>query len=173
MSARLDAVSKTKQAYVMAKTTLEQRLREQMKEELGNLQTQLDIAIRYAVDSGESKADILRALGTSSYNTIYESLGRTSSVSEVVGIDPLDNAYRLEGDTLHVTYNSHGPSGYSGFADFQVKRFDDGRLMLLSLSPLYNEDYSIRNDVVASLDQKTEGFYFDEVCEWLKSKDYA
>jgi hypothetical protein len=173
MSARLDAVSKTKQAYMMAKTTLEQRLREQMREELANLQTQLDIAIRYAVDSGESKADILRALGTTSYNTVYESLSRTSGVAEVVGNDPLDGTYQLDGDILHVVYDSHGPSQYSGYADFQIKSLDTGRIMLLSLSPLYSEDYSVRNDVVASLDQKTEGFYFDEVCEWLKSKDYA
>jgi predicted PP-loop superfamily ATPase len=70
-SARLSAVNKAKQAYVMAKTTLEQRLREQMREELSNLQTQIDIAVRYAYDSGESKADILRAMGL---NTMARSM---------------------------------------------------------------------------------------------------
>lgn len=173
MSARLDAVSKAKQAYALAKSTLAIELRKKMEKELANLQTQLDISIRYAVDAGESKADILRALGTSSYNTIYESLARTSGVAEVVGVDPLDSVYRLEGDVLHVAYRSHGPKEYSGEATFDVKRLEGNRIMLLSQSPLYNDDYSVRNDVVASLDQKLEGFYFDEVTEWLKSKDYA
>ena len=173
MSARLDAVSKAKQAYGLAKSTLAIELRRRMQRELANLQTQLDIAIRYAVDSGESKADILRALGTTSYNTIYESLARTSGVAKVVGTDPLDRVYRLEDNILHVSYSGHGPNDYSGEADFEIKNIPGGRIMLLSISPLYNEDYSIRNDVVASLDQKTEGFYFEEVSEWLKSKDYV
>lgn len=173
MSARLDAVSKAKQAYALAKSTLAIELRKKMDKELANLQTQLDISIRYAVDAGESKADILRALGTSSYNTIYESLARTSGVAEVVGTDPLDSVYELDGDTLRVTYRGHGPKQYSGDAVFTIKRLDANRIMLLSESPLYNEDFSVRNDVVACLDQKLDGFYFDEVSEWLKSKDYA
>lgn len=173
MSARLDAVSKAKQAYAMAKSTLAIELRKRMEKELANLQTQLDIAIRYAVDAGESKADILRALGTTSYNTIYESLARTSAVSEVVGVDPLDSVYKLDGDMLHVSYSNHGPKGYSGEATFDIKHLDGNRIMFLSRSPLYNEDYSVRNDVVACLDQNLEGFYFEEAIEWLKSKDYV
>jgi hypothetical protein len=80
-NARLDAVSKAKQAYVLAKSTLEQRLREQMKTELANIQTQMDIAVRYAFDAGESKADILRALGTKDYGTLNASLERTQGVT--------------------------------------------------------------------------------------------
>ena len=127
MNARLDAVTKAKQAYVMAKTSLEARLREQMRSELSNLQTQVDIAVRYAYDDGQSKADILRALGTKDYHTINASLERTSAVREVVGVNPLDSVYQLIApDVLEVTYSSHGPSEYTGTAVFDVKHLDDG-----------------------------------------------
>jgi len=167
-SARLSAVNKAKQAYVMAKTNLEQKLREQMREELSNLQTQIDIAVRYAYDSGESKRDIGRALGTSNYNTINESLGRTSGVTEVTGDDPYNEIFTMmDSDTVVVSYDRHGPSQYSGEASFTVKKLDDGSYLFLSLDPLWSDDYRTRNDVVAVLDGVKDGFYYEELCEWI------
>jgi len=167
-NARLDAVSKAKQAYVLAKSTLEQRLREQMKTELANIQTQMDISVRYAFDSGESKADILRALGTKDYGTLNASLERTHGVAEVVGRDPLDDVYSLSDDNVLVaTYDKHGPDGYSGSATFDIVLLDDGSYLLLSRDALWSDDYKTRNDVVAVLDGKKDGYYYDEACRWL------
>ena len=167
-NARLSAVNKAKQAYVMAKTNLEQRLREQMREELANLQTQIDIAVRYAYDAGESKRDIGRALGTSNYNTINESLERTSGVAEVVGDDPYNQVFSMmDSETVVVSYDNHGPSGYSGEARFTVKKLDDCSYLFLSLDPLWSDDYRTRNDVVAVLDGVKDGFYYEELCEWI------
>ena len=167
-SARLSAVNKAKQAYVMAKTNLEQKLREQMREELSNLQTQIDIAVRYAYDSGESKRDIGRALGTSNYNTINESLERTSGVTEVTGDDPYNEIFTMmDSETVVVSYDRHGPSNYSGEASFTVKKLDDGSYLFLSLDPLWSDDYRTRNDVVAVLDGVKDGFYYEELCEWI------
>jgi len=171
MSARLDAVSKAKQAYVMAKTTLEQRLREQMREELSNIHTQIDIAVRYAYDSGESKADILRAMGTKHYGTLNECLERTQAVTEVVGRNPLDSTYTMMGsDVVVVSYDKHGPKQYSGEASFTIKKLDDGSYLFLSLDPLWSEDYRTRNDVVAVLDGVKDGFYYEELCEWIAQR---
>lgn len=167
-NARLSAVSKAKQAYVMAKTTLEQRLQEQMKQELANLQTQIDIAVRYAYDAGESKADILRAMGTKFYGAVNESLERTSGVTEVVGDDPYDQIFTmLDSETVVVSYDNHGPKGYSGEASFTVKKLDDGSYLFLSLDPMWSDDYRVRNDVVAVLDGVKDGFYYEELCEWI------
>jgi hypothetical protein len=172
LSQRLDAVAKAKQAYVLARTTLEQRLREQMREELANLQTQIDIAVRYAVDAGESKASVMRALGTKDYNTVKASLDRTSGVAEVVGTDPLGETYFVthtpEYDRLEVNYVNHGPSKANGSASFQMKTLDDGKLFLIALDPLWNEDYTVRNDAVAFLDGKLDGYYYDEVVAWME-----
>lgn len=170
-NARLSAVSKAKQAYVMAKTTLETRLREQMREELANLQTQIDIAVRFAYESGESKADILRAMGTTNYHTIYESLERTSAVTEVVGDDPYSDTFSMIGpDVVAVSFHEHGPKRYTGEASFTVKKLDDGSYLFLSRDPLWSEDYKTRNDVVAVLDGVKDGYYYDELCQWIAQK---
>lgn len=173
MNAHLDAVSKAKQAYVVAKTSLEQRLREKLKTELSNLQTQIDIAVRYAFDRGESKASILRALGTKDYHTLNASLERTQGVTEVVGVDPLDLVYRwidVDGDRLlEVTYLEHGPNRYSGQATFDVKYLEDGGILLLSREALWSENYRTRNDVVAVLDGARDGFYYEEAVTWIRS----
>jgi hypothetical protein len=170
-NARLSAVSKAKQAYVMAKTTLEQRLREQMRGELSNIQAQVDIAVRFAFDAGESKRDIMRALGTTNYHTINASLERTSSVSEVVGDDPYADMFTMMGsDTVVVSYENHGPSRYSGEASFAVKKLDDGSYLFLSLDPLWSEDYRTRNDVVAVLDGVKDGYYYEELSEWITQR---
>ena len=166
LNAKLDAVSKAKQAYVIARSTLEARLREQMREELANLQTQVDIAVRYAVDAGEKKADVLRALGTKDYNTLKASLDRTHAVTQIKGVNPLDSVYTLIGDVLTVRYKNHGHANITGTADFEVSKID-GKVFLRSQSALYNEDYSERNDVVGWLDGRLDGEYYQEVTQWL------
>jgi hypothetical protein len=173
-SQKLDAVSKAKQAYVLARTTLEARLREQMRVELANLQTQIDIAVRYAVDAGESKASVLRALGTKDYNTVKASLDRTQSVAEIVGADPLAGVYSISGhpgfERLYVEYVNHGTLGYSGDAEFRIKRLDNGSILFLAETPLWNDDYTIRNDVVVALDGKTDGEYYEEAVTWISGQ---
>ena len=170
LSARLDAVQKAKTAYVVARTTLEARLREQMRTELANLQTQIDIAVRYAVDAGESKASILRALGTKDYGTINASLDRTQGVAEVIGADPLAEVYSLVDDILYVRYTGHGPSNAYGNATFMLKELEDGKTLLIANDPLWNDDYTVRNDAVALLDGKLDGYYYEEVVEWMANK---
>ena len=172
MSAHLDAVSKARTAFVVAKATLEQRLREQMKEELGNLQTQVDIAVRYAFDSGETKAAIMRAMGTKDYGTMQASLDRTQRVKEVVGENPLDRVYSLHDfdNILEVTYVNHGESKYTGTARFAIHFIDGGRILLLAETPVWNSDYTVRNDVVVALDGVQDGLYYTEAVEWIREK---
>jgi hypothetical protein len=169
MNAKLDAVSKSRQAYLIAKSTLESRLREQMKIELMNLQTQVDIAIRLAYESGESKSSIMRAMGTKDYGTMQQSLDRTQGVAEIVGTNPLDSVYEIDGDLLYVRYVNHGSQAYNGVAEFKIKKLDNGNILLLSNTPLWNDDYTKRNDAVAALDGKSDGEYYDEVIRWILS----
>ena len=171
-NARLDAVTKAKTAYVMSRATLEARLREQMAEELSNLQTQVDIAVRYAFDSGESKASILRALGTKDYGTLNASLERTEAVTEIVGDDWLDNVYQLldNGKHLMVEYVGHGSRELSGVATFNVIKTVDGRIMFASVTPLWDEHFVERNEVVAALDGQFTGEYYDEAVAWIRQQ---
>lgn len=167
LSKNLDAVSKARQAYVVARTTLEARLREQMREELSNLQTQVDIAVRYAYDAGESKASIMRAMGTKDYNTMNASLERTQGVAQVVGDDPLGDVYKLVDNVLYVTWVNHGDEKFNGKATFDVVKTDAGKTLLFARERLWNDDYTVRNDAVALLDGQTDGKYYEEVIAWL------
>ena len=170
---QLDAVTKAKSAYVIAKTTLEAKPREQLREQLANLKTQIDIAVRIAYNSGESKADIMRALGTKDFHTVNDSLARTQGVTEVVGDDPLDAMYSLTDDVLSVTYHEHGPSLISGYAEFRFKKFDDGTAWFMPLTPLWNESFTEKNNVVAALDGKQDGFYYEEALQWVLTTSSA
>ena len=170
--ATLDAVTRSKGAYALAKSTLEARLRDELKEQLRKLNSQLDIAIRYAYDDGHSKAEILRALGTRDFYTLKHSLDRTENVVELKGVSPLDSVYSYADITelLTVNYVAHGPSEISGFAVFKYKKMEDGSRWLFSETPLYTEDYSVRNKAVGVLDQKQDGYYYDEAMRWLDEK---
>lgn len=172
MSARLDAVFKAKQAYVMARATLEHRLRDQLSQELSNLQAQVDMAVRFAYEAGENKANILRSLGTKDYNTVTKSLARTNAVTIVEGEDPLDKAYRFDAaeDKLYVTYQNHGPSSITGTATFVVKKMDDGTTWFMAIDPLWNAGYTVRNEVVAALDGRQDGYYYDEAIRWVSGR---
>jgi hypothetical protein len=168
---KLDAITRARAAYAMAKTTLEAKLRERLKEELSNLQTQVDIAIRYAYDSGESKASILRAMGTRDWKTLQACLDRTDAVTQIVGQDPLDKAYTIIDDTLVATYNNHGPLDITGMGTFAIKKMGDGTTWFMAVDPLWNADYSVRNDVVAALDGKQDGYYYEEAMGWLNGRE--
>tara|TARA_R110000803_G_scaffold78981_1_gene144338 strand:- start:399 stop:923 length:525 start_codon:yes stop_codon:yes gene_type:complete len=172
MNADLDAVMQAKQRYVIAKTTLEQRLRDDLRKQLANMQSQIDIAVRYAYDGGANKAEILRSLGTKDYRTVYDSLERTQGVERVEGIDPLDSLYTYDADgkRVFVSYIDHGPSHVTGEAVFDVRAMDDGTTWFMAAVPLWNEDYSVRNDVVAVLDGKQDGYYYDEAFAWMRGK---
>lgn len=174
VSQKLDAVAKAKQAYVIARHTLEQRLRDQMRDELQNLQTQIDLTVRYAVDSGESKAAVLRALGTKDYATLNACLERTGGITEIVGKDPLENVYSLQEDFgskyLQVNYVNHGPDNFNGEAIFEIKELENGSVLFLADRPLWNDTYTVRNDAVAVLDGRTDGFYYEEAVTWVSAQ---
>ena len=170
MSQQLDGVSKAKQAHVIAKTTMEQRLRDQMRKELANLQTQIDIAVRFAFEAGESKAEIMRSLGTKDYHTLNACLERTSGVQEIKGVDPLDQCYTFDLETgeFNVTYDSHGPEKITGTATFDYRVLDDGTKWFMARTPLWNDDFTVRNDVVSSLDNRQSGHYYEEALYWVE-----
>jgi hypothetical protein len=39
----------------------------------------------------------------------------------------------------------------------------------LALDPLWSDDYKTRNDVVAAVDGKTDGFYYEELMDWVQT----
>jgi hypothetical protein len=169
VSARLDAIAKARTNYVTKRATLEHELRNRLEEELSAARAQLDVAIRLAFDGGESKASIGRAMGTKDYGTINAALARTEGVEDIIGVDPLDSVFSIDGDTLTVDYVRHGTRQISGSAQFTIAHVD-GKPMLSSLTPLWDATYTTRNETVRALDGVLEGEYFDEFVEWFQQK---
>ena len=169
-SAYLDAVTKARSELVMARATLESRLRQELEEKLANMEAQLDIAVRYAYDNGHSKGQILSAMGAKYYGMVNESLERTEGVVEVKGVSPLDSVYTFDLYTGEFTaiYDKHGPEQITGSATFDFRILDDGTKWFMSKTPLWNEDFTIRNDVVAALDNRQGGDYYEEALEWVQ-----
>lgn len=170
--AHLDAITKARSAYVLARATLEAKLREQLKHELSNLQTQVDLTVRYASNAGASKADMLRAMGIKDYGTLNASLERTQAVEEVVGEDPLDRVYTYDSITGEFTanYRNHGPDGLTGQATFDYRILQDRTKWFMSRDSLWSEDYTVRNDAVAALDNKQDGYYYQEAVSWIEQQ---
>lgn len=172
-SAYLDAVTKARTELVLAKATLEAKLREQLERDLANMQTRVDLAVRYAYDNGHSKAQILQAMGSKYYGIVNDSLERTEGVDEVKGIHPLASVYHLDMETMTLTvrYDNHGPDMISGEATFTYKVLDDGTEIFFSEDSLWNEDYTKRNDVVTALHNRTDGFYYEEALQWVTDSE--
>ena len=78
MSETLDEVTRAKLDYKERRANLEAQAREKLEEDLSWVRNNLDRAVRNAVDAGESKAAVMRALGTKNFETIKFLLERTT-----------------------------------------------------------------------------------------------
>jgi hypothetical protein len=172
-SAYLDAVTKARTELVLAKATLEAKLREQLERDLANMQTRVDLAVRYAYDNGHSKAQILQAMGSKYYGIVNDSLERTEGVDEVRGVHPLASVYTYDRDamTLTVRYDNHGPQRITGNAEFFVVTLEDGSMLFNANQSLWNHDYTVKNDVVAVLSNIQDGFYYEEAVQWVTDSE--
>lgn len=166
-TAYLDAVTRARSEFVVARATLESRLREQLEAEMMNLQSKVDIAVRYAYDNGHSKSQILSAMGSKYYGMVNDSLERTEGISETKGIDPLDRVYSLDGEELTVKYVDHGPSHITATARFIVRYLAGGEVMLDPIDQLWDESFTVKNDAVAVLGGRFDGYYYEEALSWL------
>jgi len=128
--------------------------------------------VRYAFDNGASKSSILRAMGTKDFYTVQKCLDRTDAVNKIEAGDTLRTMYAMDDATgqMWVRYDNHGPLQITGDAVFDVRVLDDKTTWFMSASPLWNDDYSVRNDVVAALDGKQDGYYYEEAKAWLDGK---
>jgi hypothetical protein len=110
-------------------------------------------------------------MGTRDWKTLQACLDRTDAVTQIVGQDPLDKAYTIIDDTLVATYSNHGPLDITGMGTFAIKKMGDGTTWFMAVDPLWNADYSVRNDVVAALDGKQDGYYYEEAMGWLDGRE--
>lgn len=145
--------------------TLEAQVRAQLKAELQEVQTAVDIAAATAYRAGASKAAVGRALGSQDYNTYNDSIERGLSV---VGNGSTNSGLIME------TY-WHGNEQWvdvirgSEAATFKVGFTDDESESpwLIAITDLWSDEYTVKNQLVAELDMETGGDLFNEVMKYV------
>lgn len=167
---RVKAVAEARRAFREAQATAEARLREQMREEMLQHRTTLDLRIREAVNAGVTIADVMRAYPTKDRKTILTSLERTKSMA--VEETPAEDGanYVLSHGELFVDYTNFGPDEVTGSARFTFERWDDEKFHLLAIDELWNEDYTEKNEVVFRLDDVADGYYYDSAVAFLEEE---
>lgn len=143
-----------------ATKTLEARLRAQMNTELASLRRQVDKAAGEAYSDGWSKVVVGRGMGTSDYKTYDGAIQRGLKVDTVKSSG--QKFSKTEEGLLHVQDNRTQ-------ADFEVVELD-GKPYFSAVTPLYNEDFSELNHLVAGLASQ-DGQLYDEAVKWLLTQD--
>lgn len=121
----LETLQEKHLAYTIAKTTIEQQLKQELQERLIGIRHERDMALRLAADAGVPKTQLGKAIGTSNYKTVQEILAHTESV---IGISKDLNTNKvsviaLPNDLYKVSLHSVGNQNVSGSATISV---DDG-----------------------------------------------
>jgi len=164
-SERMAAITAARQSLREAKETAEARLKEQLRIELLQHSTVLDLRIREAVEAGDRVSDVMRAYPTRDRHTILKSLSRTEGITADAPVSEYSNRYRLNDDTLFVNYVSFGPSELTANALFTVERWQDGTFFLTAIDVDGLGDYT---DTITQLDGETDGFYYDDATAFLR-----
>jgi hypothetical protein len=166
MSELLEQVAAAAKAKRDLERTLEARLREEMKRQLAEADTALAVAAGQAFRAGTAKAAIGRALGSKDYNTYNDYITRGFDLTAGVESDTSATGASFSIDDEYVVTVS-----YDGqVADFTTMSDDEGLLYARAITPLWNEDYSVRNEVVNKLDLAYDGELYEEFIAFVNSK---
>lgn len=154
----LNEVRVTRAALKTIREELEQEL--QAKLTLARLAS--DLAIRKAYDAGWRKADLLRASGTKNFRTIQDALDRTDGMGVALEEVVSGGKFSWRGTLLVVTDGDN-------VVEFEPHyREDTDDYIFYTEAPLWDDDWTGQNALVAGLDAKTSGSLWDEANAWMK-----
>jgi len=159
----LSDVTAARRVYLDASKEVEARVREGIMRELQQLSTAYDLAVRRAFNANVRKADILRASLTTNFNTMQEALNRTEGL-QIDTPEPTNGKFRLTAEGLLIVT----VDGVTVAFD-PVERDDHaGDYMYFTDTPLWNNDMTERNEVVAALDGQINTDLWREANEFMR-----
>jgi hypothetical protein len=161
-----DYLNRVKEAANTARNNaaqLEARLKAQIKAELAKDATAVDIAAAEAFRSGHSKTAIGRYMGTKDFNTYNDAIQR--------GLRLLGNNAPSGLSIMHDGSGFYTIERDGEKAMFSANYVDGERTMFFAETPLWDETYSVRNTLVAELDQVQIGSLYNEVMKWMKTHE--
>ena len=149
----LSELADRRAAFKVYREKVEEELRLKRIEMLGAEQASIEHIIVRAVANGATIGQIKKAYGTKDHRTIASIVTARSSEIEAVrkaAVEkkPATDWFTLDGDRALVEL----PTGAATFTWSEV----DGLFMFTTDEPLWNDDFTIRNEAVALLDGKTE-----------------
>lgn len=140
-------------AFKVYREKVEEELRLKRIEMLGAEQASIEHIIVRAMANGATIGQVKKAYGTKDHRTIATIV--TARADEIEAVrraavekKPAPNWFELYDGHATVTVGNDS-------ADFEWSEVD-GDIMFFSGTPLWNDDFTIRNEAVALLDGKTE-----------------
>lgn len=150
----LEDLAERRLAYRAFRESVEEELRLLRIEKLSAEQSSIEHIVVKAAAEGATTGQIKRAYGTKDHRTITDILSRRAAE-----IDALINQQVQEAkDTSWFTITEEGIAvTINTSSALFTYTYVDGEIMLTTTTPLWNEDFTARNEAVALLDGETEG----------------
>ena len=154
----LDDLAARREAFRHFRTRVEEDLRRERAERLANEVAVINQLVYQAAAEGATIGEIMRSYGTKDRRTIAD-LVRNHSAE----IEALKKAHaRKESESGAPEWLTiYDPTGFfvdlgEHHASYAATTMGDGTLLFTTGNPLWNEDFTIKNEAVALLDGKTE-----------------
>lgn len=149
----LDQLSERRLAFKAYQQQVEEELRALRLEKLGAEKASIEYLVAKAAAEGATTGQIKRAYGTKDHRTIADILGARAKEIEAIRTAAEEAKrgpewFQLDSEFVRVFLGEHS-------AMFQWHDVE-GELMFTTEEPLWNEDFTIKNEAVALLDGKLE-----------------
>lgn len=156
LEATLEQLSERRLSFKAYRETVEEELRQLRLQKLAAEQASIEHLVVKAVAEGATLGQVKRAYGTKDHRTIATIVTARAAEIEAIRQSKLtakaktEDWFQLGGvpGLALVTIGDH--QAYYSWSEV------DGELMFTTESPLWNDDFTIKNEAVALLDGKTE-----------------
>lgn len=151
----LQQLAERRTSFKAYRETVEEELRQLRLQKLAAEQASIEHLVVKAMAEGATLGQVKRAYGTKDHRTIATIVTARASEIEALRNSWLTEKaktqdwFKIEDDTVLVVLEGHGAARFTWS---EV----DGELMFTTNEPLWNEDFTIKNEAVGLLDGKTE-----------------
>lgn len=150
----LQQLAERRLSFKAYRETIEEELRQLRLQKLAAEQASIDHLVAKAMAEGATLGQVKRAYGTKDHRTIANIVASRAAEIEAIRQSRItakaktDDWFQLDEAEAYVTIGEH--RAYFTWSEV------DGEYMFTTDAPLWNDDYTIKNEAVALLDGKTE-----------------
>lgn len=151
----LEELAERRAAFAAHRAKVDEELRRKRVELLAAEQAAIEGIVVRAMAEGATLGQVKKAYNTKDHRTIATIVAARAHEIDAVRkqkdeAKAKDDWFTFEDDTVLVVLDGHGTARYT-WTEIE------GELMFTTDEPLWNDDFTIKNEAVALLDGKTEG----------------